>query len=598
MNEHFVSVKVDREERPDIDQIYMTAVQLISGGGGWPLNCFALPDGTPVYGGTYFTPDKWTELLNTLSNLYKSEPQKVIEYANNLKEGIIELSIVEQNKDIKSFREEDLEEHFSSWKNRFDLEEGGHKGAPKFPLPDTLHSLLLYFFHSKDPDIYNHVMLSLDKMAMGGINDHVGGGFARYSTDNLWRVPHFEKMLYDNGQLVSVYCQAYQLTKNEMFKRTAYETLRFIERELTSDEGGFYSALDADSEGIEGKYYVWDFSEISELLKKEANLISEYYNILPEGNWEQTNILYTDLRPEAFALKHNILVEDFVKNLERVNKILLDRRNSRIRPGMDDKILTSWNALMLKGYVDAFRVFGENRFLDTAVRNGSFIENFQLSEDYRLNRNFKDGKSTINGFLDDYALVIEAMTSLYEATFDEHWLFLSNQLMNHVIIHFYDQQSGMFYYTSDLDPPLVTRKMEIDDNVIPASNSSIAHGLFTLGKLLYNADYIQMAEQMLNNVIPRIAQNPAYHSNWLRLMTKFVYGSYEVAITGPKTMQVRQQFDEHFLPCTLFAGSMSGSNLTILNNRFMNGKTLIYVCKENVCKMPVENVKDALNLIV
>ena len=441
-------------------------------------------------------------------------------------------------------------------------------------------------------------MLSLGKMAMGGIYDHIGGGFSRYSTDNLWKVPHFEKMLYDNGQLVTLYSQAYQLTKNEHLKRTVYETLSFIERELTSGEGGFYSSLDADSEGIEGKYYVWDYNEISRLLDKDKKLFSEYLNVSPEGNWEQTNILFIDEEPEAFAFKHKIPVNDFLNDLNRIKKVLFNRRNSRNRPGLDDKILTSWNALMMKGYIDAYRAFGENRFIEAALRNAKFLEKYQLSNDFSLYRNFKDGKSTISGFLDDYALLIEALIILYETTFDEHWLTLSHHLMTYVIDHFYEQKTGLFYYISDLDPILITRKMELDDNVIPASNSSLANGLFTLGMHYDNTDYIKMAKQMLLNVMPTIGLNPAYYSNWLRLLIKFVYAPYEVVITGQKAIQLRQQFDDRFLPDTLFSGSRTDSRLPLLENRFRQGRTLIYVCRDKVCKVPVDNIQDALDLIV
>jgi uncharacterized protein YyaL (SSP411 family) len=597
MNDHFVSVKVDREERPDIDQVYMAAIQLITGGGGWPLNCFALPDGSPVFGGTYFTPKKWLDLLKAISTLFKEDPGKVKEHAANLKKGIHQTELVELKLSPQPLVKKDMESFISSWKRNFDTLEGGHKGAPKFPLPDALQALLSYYYYTKDREIYDHVMRTLDKMAMGGIYDHVGGGFARYATDNLWKIPHFEKMLYDNGQLVSIYCQGFRLTGKERYRKVVFETLDFVSREMTSGEGGFFSSLDADSEGIEGKYYVWDYKEIITLLGKHADRFTQYYHIHPEGNWEQTNILFNTMDPEPFASQHSIPLDEFLDDLKHDQQILLEQRNGRIKPGRDDKILTSWNALMQKAYVDAFRVFGEPRFLDIALRNANFIKNHQLSDDSRLNRNFKDGKSTINGFLDDYALQIKSWIGFYEVTFDEQWLILSRRLMDHAIDHFYDKLSGMFFYTSDLDPPLVARKMELRDNVIPASNSDIAHGLYGLGKLFDKKEYVKMSEQMIVNMKPAIGQSPGSYSNWIRLMIRFIFNPHEVVLAGPEAIKFRQQLDEHFLPDIIFAGSMSDSRLPLLRNRFVPGKSLIYVCRENVCKTPGESVPDALERI-
>ncbi len=597
MNDHFISIKVDREERPDIDRIYMTAVQLMTGSGGWPLNCIALPDGSPVYGGTYFTPDKWLETLNALSILYTKEPGKVLEYARNLKQGIVAAELIQERQQHSPLMEEDLESFVSSWKTRFDRENGGNIGSPKFPLPVTLKSLLSYYYHSKDKEVYDQVILTLDKMAAGGIYDHVGGGFARYSTDHLWKVPHFEKMLYDNSQLVSVYSQAFQVSKKEEFKTVVIKTLEFIERELTSREGGFYSSLDADSEGVEGKYYVWDHREIKTLLGNDAPLFSDFYNILPEGNWEATNVLHCTRDPETFPGNSRVSEAEFVKKLERNLRILLKARDKRIRPALDDKILTSWNALMQKGFLDAYRVFGESRFLKLAERNALFIKRNQFSEDFRLDRNHKDGKSSINGFLDDYAHLIEAWIALYEATFDEHWLTLASNLMDYTIAHFYDERSGMFFYSSDLDPPLIARKMELDDNVIPASNSTIAHGLFCLGKLYDKQRFVEMAEQMIINIKSMIGKNPGFYSNWIRLLTRFIYNTFEVAITGPESIPFRQQLDEHYLPNIILAGGKTESHIPLLRNRLQKGKTMIYVCREQVCKMPVDNVRNAIKMM-
>jgi len=597
MNDYFISIKVDREERPDIDQVYMTAVQLMTGSGGWPLNCIALPDGSPVFGGTYFTPDKWLEIMNGISTLYTREPGKVLDYARNLKQGILNAELVQEKQEHVPLQKEDLESFVSSWKKRFDIENGGTKGFPKFPLPVTLQSLLSYHYHSNDQEVYDYVMLTLDKMTAGGIFDHVGGGFARYSTDTLWKVPHFEKMLYDNSQLVSIYSKAFQVSKKEEYKTVIYKILEFIERELTSREGGFYSSLDADSEGIEGKFYVWDHQEIETLLGEEAALFCDFYNILPEGNWQGTNVLHRTREPEAFLKNSPAINKDFMKQLDKNLNILLKDRNERTRPAMDNKILTSWNALMQKGYLDAYRVFGESRFLESAERNAHFIRKNLLAEDFRLDRNYKNNKSSINGFLDDYAHLIEAWISLYEATFDEQWLTLAFNLMTYAITHFYDEQSGMFFYTSNLDPSLVARKMELDDNVIPSSNSTLALGLFSLGKLFDKKEFMAISEQMAINIKSTIGQNPGFYSNWIRLLIRFIYNPYELAITGPESMWFRQQLDEHYLPDIILAGGKTESHIPLLRNRLKKGKTMIYVCRDKVCKMPVDNVRNAIKMM-
>ncbi len=597
MNDNYISIKVDREERPDIDRIYMTAVQLMTGSGGWPLNCIALPDGSPVFGGTYFTPDKWLEIVQGIATLYAREPGKVLDYARNLKQGIITAELFQEKQEHLPLLKEDLESYISSWKKRFDIENGGTKGFPKFPLPVTLQSLLSCYYHSHDQELYDYVMLTLDKIAAGGIHDHIGGGFARYSTDIYWKIPHFEKMLYDNSQLVSIYSKAFQVSKKEEYKTIVYNTLDFVERELTAQEGGFYSSLDADSEGTEGKYYVWDHQEIQNLLGKDAALFSSFYTILPEGNWEGTNVLHRTRDIESFLKKNRMKREDLMRLLEKNLKVLLKSRNERIRPALDDKILTSWNALMQKGYIDAYRVFGDNRFLESAERNAHFIRNNLLSEDFRLDRNYKNRKSSINGFLDDYANLIEAWIALYEATFNEQWLNLASSLMKYTIAHFYDERSGMFFYTSDLDPLLVTRKMELDDTVIPSSVSTLAHGLYNLGKLLDSKEYISISEQMVINMKSSIGQNPGFYSNWIRLIIRFIYNPCELAITGPESKQLRQLLDEHYLPDIVLAGGNSDSGIPLLRNRFKKGKTLIYVCRDQVCKMPVDTVSEAVKMM-
>ncbi|MDX2445003.1 MAG: thioredoxin domain-containing protein, partial [Bacteroidales bacterium] len=593
MNEHFVCIKVDREERPDVDQVYMNAVQLITGSGGWPLNCFALPDGSPVYGGTYYPPAQWKDLLGQLSQTYKADPKKVEEYAAQLKEGVAGSEIITVKKENTGFKKMELAGLVNQWKKYFDTEEGGNNRAPKFPLPNTYEFMLSYFYHSQDNEIFDHLNLSLDKMAMGGIYDQIGGGFARYSTDMYWKVPHFEKMLYDNGQLVSLYSIAFQATGKELYRKVVEQTMGFIMREMTSPNGGFYSSYDADSEGVEGKFYVWGKEEVDELLGSNSALINSWYNITAEANWEEGNILFVTEAMEVFCKEKGIKVNEFKSLLENSNELLLKERNKRVKPGLDDKILTSWNALMLNGIIDAYRVLGNPEYLDAAKKNADFLLT-QMDETGRLNRNFKEGRSTINAFLDDYSFTIQAFIALYQVTFDESWLQQAQKLAEYTLAHFYDDQSGMFFYTSDIDPGLIARKMELSDNVIPSSNSAMGRNLYLLGVYFDKPEYIDLSRQMLSNMKDDISSNVAYHTNWAQLMLSFIFPPSEVVISGPKARELRTQLDQNFLPNIVLAGGTQKSSMPLMQSRFNPDMDLIYVCQGNVCKLPVGSVNEAL----
>ncbi len=406
MNENFICIKVDREERPDVDQIYMDAVQLISGRGGWPLNCFALPDGRPFWGGTYFPKEQWKEILNSIIQLYSTQREKLLQQASEITEGIKRNDFINPDAGTSGFDKEmtdDMVQHFSA---RFDNLEGGSKGAPKFPMPNNLLFLLRYYSQSRKPEFLAHVELTLKKMAAGGIYDQIGGGFARYSVDEHWHIPHFEKMLYDNAQLVSLYSEAYKLTKDEQYKDIIIETLEFVKRELTSPEGGFYSSLDADSEGVEGKYYVWEKNELEDLLGQNAPIIIDYFGIDQDAYWENgKNVLIKAVTISQLAEKYN-KPEEVVRNLiSESREKLLSKRSERARPDLDDKILTSWNGLMVKGYVDAYLATGKNEYLECAVKNANFLLKNMNTPNGGLYRSYKEGKSTVIGFLEDYAFV-------------------------------------------------------------------------------------------------------------------------------------------------------------------------------------------------
>lgn len=600
MNQNFINIKIDREERPDIDQVYMNAVQLMTGRGGWPLNCIAMPDGRPVWGGTYFPKDNWIDALNQISKVYKENPEKMEEYANKLTTGVQQSDLVHLNTSEASFTKVELDTVITNWKKYLDEDLGGNAGAPKFPLPNNVHFLLRYATQTNDKEIEHHVQNTLQKMAMGGIYDQVGGGFARYSVDAKWHIPHFEKMLYDNGQLVSLYADAYLATKNQFYKDIVYETLAFVERELYDVSGGFYSSLDADSKDEnnkleEGAFYVWSEVQLKSLIKEDFELFKDYYNISNEWKWEHQNFNLHRTKSDAeIASIHNISETTLSEKVKNWKTILLKEREKCSRPRLDDKILTSWNALMLKGYVDAYKVFNDQHFLDVALKNANFIITKQLREDGGLNRNYKNGKSSINAYLEDYATTIDAFIHLYQVTFDQKWLTYSKQLTDYCLDHFHDDKNAMFYFTSDEDEQLIARKIDTDDNVIPSSNSMMANNLFLLGHYYSNKKYSETAQQMLHNVKDKALRYGSGASHWLNLYLNYLGEFYEVAISGENALEKLKEWNQNYTPNTLVVGSTKENNLPLLAYKFTEGKTIIYVCQDGACKLPVTETSDAL----
>jgi len=595
MNEHFVCIKVDREERPDVDQVYMTAAQLITGSGGWPLNALAMADGRPFYAGTYFPKKNWMQLMEYFVDLKQKNPASLEISAQQVIKGIHASENVVFKEGGKTFTVDELDTIFSIAKKQVDFTKGGANRAPKFPMPSNWEYLMHYYCISKNPDALTAVAVTLDNMAMGGLYDHLQGGFARYSTDANWHVPHFEKMLYDNAQLVSLYAKAFQLTKNPLYKKTVYETLAFIEEELTAPGGGFYASLDADSEGVEGKYYVWTKAEVEKILGKDAELFSAYYHITETGNWEHGNsILLRHESDEAVAKQFNISVIELNNTIDACKKILKPTRDKRIKPGLDDKILSSWNALMIAGYTQAYRVFGEEQFLTAAVSNAGFLLKNAMAENGEMSRNYKSGRSSIHALLDDYAFTIAAFIELYQATFDEKWLHEAGKLTAYTLEHFFDPATGMFFYTHNHYADLVARKMELSDNVIPSSNSAMAKNLFLLGHFYGNDDHINKAKQMLVNVAADVARNIYFYANWGILQAWLSSPLYEIAILGDDFKNKRQLFDEQYLPNMILLGGKAGGSLALLANKLVPGQTTIYVCRDKACKLPETEVDRAL----
>ncbi len=591
MNEYFVCIKVDREERPDIDHIYMEAVQAMQQSGGWPLNVFLTPQQKPFFGGTYFPPKNWAQLLLQIHKTFQQKRAEIDESSEDLKNHLQTTDLHRFAKaDEVASTKESLDRMFNILETRFDKTWGGIEKAPKFVMPSIWHFVLRYYVSTKNQTALHLVTHTLKHMAYGGLYDQLAGGFSRYSVDAEWFAPHFEKMLYDNAQLLSLYAEAYMVTKDDLFKNVVYETTEWLKNEMTHPGGGFYSALDADSEGVEGKFYTWTEEEIKTILGEQAKLITNYYHTTPKGNWEHgRNILRRG---------HESELQPAPDNLKELKKKLLSVRRKRIRPGLDDKILTGWNAMTIQGLIDAYKAFGDEKFLTLALGNISFIENF-LIVNGRVHRAFKNKPSETEAFLEDYAYLIQAYASLYQVTFNEGWLHKAHIWCNYVHEHFFDREDGFFHFSSLFAEQLIAKKKEIFDNVIPASNSVMARNLHTLGVLLDNEEWKDQSIKMTSKLAGLIESEPGYMSHWGILLSEIIHGLSEAVISGEDALSFRHEIHQHFLPFTISLGTRDKSELSLLEGRDAKpNQTLIYVCQNKTCLLPVNNTADALTQLI
>lgn len=594
MNDHFICIKVDREERPDIDQIYMEAVQMLTGQGGWPLNCFALPDGRPFYGGTYFTKEQWIEVLLGISGVFNGQAEKVLQQAD-----LIAREIINNQKIISDTVPEkfpDTAEVYQKLADNFDLQQGGIGVAPKFPMPVIYEFLLAYYYFSGNEQALDHSIFTLEKMIFGGIFDQIGGGFARYSTDENWFAPHFEKMLYDNAQLVRLLSHAFQITQKESFRKVIQRTVEFLENEMMNTNGGFYSAIDADSEGKEGKFYTWTYAELNSILEDDAKLICDYFGVVPGGNWEEnSNILAVKQPVGDLAMKYQLPLEKVDEMIEAARLKLLQARSKRVGPAMDTKFIASWNGLMIRALITAYKATQVSHYLDMALNCSHFIVKNMLQEGKLLH--YYPAKREICGFLDDYATIIAAFMELYEQTTDFAWLTLSQELLNYSLDHFFDRESGLFFYESDEQLTLIVRKIELIDNVIPSANSLMADNLLRAASYFSKTQYKEIVIRMFSQVSKHIIQHPAYYANWARILLLLQNESKELIIAGKKAREYLCKFSGNFIPNVLLAVTESPSEEFIFKNRYIEDKTLFYVCKNNVCDLPVENYDEAIELL-
>jgi uncharacterized protein YyaL (SSP411 family) len=602
MNQYFINIKVDREERPDVDAIYMKAIQIMTGRGGWPLNMVALPDGRPVWGGTYFRKDEWISTLEKLQHIYQSSPEKMIEYAEKLQFGINSLNF--SNTEITSdlLNQNCIEPLIEKWKKSFDWDFGGMARAPKFMMPNNYKFILRYGHQENKQDLLDFVNLTLTKMAFGGLFDTVDGGFSRYSVDMKWHVPHFEKMLYDNGQLISLYADAYKLTQNPLYKEVIEKTLQFVSRELINNENGFYCALDADSLDQnghleEGAFYVWNQSNLEKIINEDFHLFSQVFNVNEFGYWENNNyVLIQNQDLETIAKSNKIKLSALQNKKKNWEKLLFNEREKRSKPRLDDKSLTSWNALMLKGYIDAFKALGDEKYLEIATKNAHFIIDKLLLPEGNLLHNYKNGNANINGYLEDYCFVIEAFISLYEVTIDEEWLRISKQLTDYCFDHFYDETAQFFSFTSKNDEPLIANHFETEDNVIPASNSVMANNLFQLSVYFQNQYYESICMKMLKKIIPNI-DYPSAYSNWLNVLLNYSEQQKELGVCGEMALEYLSKINREYRPNLLVAGANKISELPFLKDRYVENKMLFYVCQNQTCQLPTSDFNEVLNKI-
>lgn len=598
MNTHFIPIKVDREERPDVDHIYMDALQIMTGSGGWPLNIIALPNGKPFWGATYLPREKWLNALKQLAELYRTEPRRILEYAEDLTNSLHRINIPETN--TSEITVAKIGTWINLWKTKFDLESGGTIGAPKFMMPVRLQTLMHWGEITGDEQIREHVKLSLQKMAFGGLYDHLEGGFARYAVDTGWHVPHFEKMLYDNAQLMSLYAQAYACYKDPFYKEVVAGCLNFIQSQLASPNGGYFAAMDADSINSEGKleegaYYIWTESEIREILGGDFDIFAEAYNINSFGRWEKDH--YVLIRREGdseLAKRLNLSIEELKGRLSKSIALLARKRAERAAPSLDNKRIVSWNGLLLTGLSDAYRYCGIESARDAAIQLGEWLKNQLQESPVTLPHIAEPSKPENIGFLEDYACVIAGFIQLYHITWDISWMKQAQSLCTEAIEHYSGANQALFYFESRYGTNGIRRTLETTDNVIPASNSIMAKNLFLLGSFFGNTPWKTRAEAMLHTMSGSITQYSTQHCNWIQLAFWFNLPFLEIAISSPTATEQIGELNREYVPNCILAASDKASELYLFKERYDKDHRKIYVCTYGRCNAPSTDIREVI----
>jgi len=601
MNDNFVNIKVDREERPDLDAVYMEAVQMMTGSGGWPMTVFLTPEGRPYYGGTYFPPEDrggmpgFPRLLAAAGQAYHTNKGEIERVTRQLAEQMGRTG--QMPRGFTPLTTEVMHNAYSQLATQFDHLNGGFGSAPKFPQPMTPEFLLRYNRHGFNARALEMVELTLQKMAYGGMYDQVGGGFHRYSTDAYWLVPHFEKMLYDNALLARLYLHAWQVTGNPLYRRITEETLDYVLREMTDSAGGFYSAQDADSEGVEGKFFVWTPDELRSLLGEDADLVMGYYGVTERGNFEGANILNVGTPPEAYANQRGVGEADLLAAIARARAVLLDVREQRIHPLRDDKVLTSWNGMMLRSFAETGAALGRPDYLDAARANADFLLAAMRSPDGHLLRTWRNGEAKLNGYLEDYACLADGLLALHEATLEPRWLQEAVALADGMITLFWDDAVGGFYDTGSDHETLVIRPRDVFDNAQPCGGSVASDVLLRLAVINGNDDYSAKGATPLRAMQQLLGRAPAATGHWLGALDFYVSLPREIVIVGPadgpSTGEMLEEVSKRFMPNRVLVGVSDPStpplkDSPLLEQRVMqDGRPTAYVCENYACQLPV-----------
>ena len=592
MNEHFVNIKIDREERPDLDHIFMDAVQALTGSGGWPLNVFLTPDGRPFYGGTYFPPQKafnrasWMDVLTFINDAWNNQRNEVLEQAQTLTDHIADNSS-QLMKGPGVIQEISLQEAYEALMKQADTEWGGFGKAPKFPQTMSLRFLLMYHHFFQQKEALEQVERSVRMMCRGGLFDHLGGGFARYSTDEKWLAPHFEKMLYDNALLLILLCELFQVTGDDFYRNFAEYTLDFLEREMKSSEGGYYAALDADSEGVEGKYYVWSHEEFTKILGKDSELAARWFGVSPEGNWEHTNILHLPFSEEEFREKYGDVPSIHLR--EKWKKKLLETRERRIRPGTDDKIILGWNALLVTAFCKAYGAFGDEIYRQRAVSLYAFLETRMKKKNWH--HTYKQ-EARIPAFLDDLSYLVQAMIMLQEITSSQEYLRKAFDLVVEIEQQFGDEEGIFFYYSRSGQPDLVVRKKEVFDAATPSGNSTMAYNLKYLGIVFERKDWQARSGEMVKGMWGVISRFPGSFGNWTSIGLEMEVGTEEIVITGSHFEEENKRLLSRFIPNKVFQSDTKEEDFPLLKGKTFEEPHWVYRCKNYSCSSPVKTVAE------
>jgi uncharacterized protein YyaL (SSP411 family) len=601
MNDNFVNIKVDMEERPDVDQIYMTFVQLTTGRGGWPMTVFLTPDRLPFFGGTYYPPTprygmpSFQQILTSIADAYRDKRDEILHSANDILGELRRVTITDAS--ATGFSVDVLDTAFESFSRSFDAKNGGFGGSPKFPPSMSMEFLLRYWNRTGNGRALEMVVKTAREMAEGGIYDHLGGGFHRYSVDAVWLVPHFEKMLYDNAQLIRIYLHLFQITKDEFFKRIAVETLEYIKREMLDERGGFYSTQDADSEGEEGKFFVWTPDEIESILgERDAQAFSFFYDVSDDGNFEGKNILNVQFTVEAAARALKIDASEIEAILDRSRKKLFDEREKRIKPHRDEKVLTSWNGLMLSAFAEAAATLRDESYFAVAKKNAEFLLG-NLQADGRLLRTWKDGRAKLDAYIEDYANLADGLLELYQAGGEIRYLDEARRLSDEMIDRFWDKEDGGFYFTADDHESLIVRNKDFTDNATPSGNSAAADVLLKLSKIIGDESYSRYATKILGIAAKQARRYPQGFGRALSAMEFAIGPVKEIVIFDDADHGMTRAVYERYLPNKVVVNGVSPASgvvdLPLLEGRSaLDGKPTAYVCEEMVCQRPVTDVSD------